>query len=85
MHGESHLRKYTELTTASMKRKLEPGPGTSSMKQMNLEETKQVSQKSVNNAVLNFIVQGLQPSSLVEQPAFQSLVTDLQPKCTIMC
>uniref|UniRef100_A0A3B5PYQ3 HAT C-terminal dimerisation domain-containing protein n=1 Tax=Xiphophorus maculatus TaxID=8083 RepID=A0A3B5PYQ3_XIPMA len=42
------------------------------------------SHKSVNKAVLNFIVHGLQPFSLVEQPAFQSLIRDLQPNCSIM-
>lgn len=57
---------------------------SSNLKQMKLEETKQVSQKCVDHAVLNFIVQGLQPFSLVQQPAFQSLVQDLQPNCTVM-
>jgi len=67
-----------------LKRKSLPGASSTNLKQMKLEETKQVSQKSVDNAVLNFIVQGLQPFSVVELPAFQSLVTDLQPKGTVM-
>lgn len=40
-------------------------------------------QQCVNNAVLSFIVQGLQPFALVEQPSFQTLVQDLQPNCTV--
>ncbi|XP_047439674.1 uncharacterized protein LOC125007117 [Mugil cephalus] len=83
---ESHKWKYAELTKVSLKRKSKSLPGTSStnLKQVRLEETKQLSQKTVDNAVLSFIVQGQQPFSLVEVPAFRSLVTDLQPKYTVM-
>lgn len=54
------------------------------LKQMKLQEAKQLSQKCVDNAVFSFLVQGCQPFVLVEQPAFQSLVQDLQPNGTII-
>lgn len=53
------------------------------LKQMKLQEAKQLSQ-CVDNAVFSFLVQGCQPFVLVEQPAFQSLVQDLQPNGTII-
>ncbi len=42
-----------------------------------------MSQQYVDNAVLSFIVQGLQPFAPVGQPSFQTLVQDLQPNCTV--
>lgn len=45
-----------------------------------LEDTKHVSQKSVD---CNFIVQNLQPFSLIEQPSFESLMQELQPNCVV--
>lgn len=54
------------------------------LKQMKLQEAKQLSQKCVDNAVFSFLVQGCQPFVLVEQPAFQSFVQDLQPNGAII-
>ncbi|XP_051562654.1 uncharacterized protein LOC127446056 [Myxocyprinus asiaticus] len=81
-HG-CQLKKCSELTTAAC-RKYEAGTSSSNFKQMKLEETKKVSQISVDSAILRFIVQGLQPFSLVEQPSFQRIVLDLQSKCVVM-
>lgn len=58
------------------------------MKQRKIDEPGQsfsrVTQKFVDNRVLNFITQGLQPFSMVELPAFQELITDLHPQRTVM-
>lgn len=78
------MQKYTELTAGVYKRKREAGTTSSNLKQQKLEQTKQISQKTVDNAILNLIVQGLQPFALVEQPSFQSFVQSLQPNCSVM-
>ncbi|XP_042251696.1 uncharacterized protein LOC121885929 [Thunnus maccoyii] len=46
-HG-SQLKKYSELTTTVCKRKSEPGTSPSNLKQMKLEEIKQVSEGESN-------------------------------------
>ncbi|XP_056453203.1 uncharacterized protein LOC130387936 [Gadus chalcogrammus] len=65
-----------------------PGPSDGGTgfkgKQMKLLETKQVSQKTVDQAILRFIVQGPQPFSLVEKPSFQDLIVELQPRSAVM-
>ena len=43
-----------------------------------------MSQKTVDRAILHFIVQGLQPFSLVEKPSFQDLIVELQPSSAVM-
>ncbi|XP_048118088.1 uncharacterized protein LOC125306643 [Alosa alosa] len=77
------LAKYCELTSVASKRKTDPGT-TSNTKQLKLRETRQVSQKTVDNSILRFIVQGLQAFSLVEQQSFQTLVQDLQSNSVVM-
>ncbi len=66
-----------------MERPSEGGTGFK-VKQLKLLETKQVSQKTVDRAILRFIVQGLQSFSLVEKPSFQDLIVELQPSSAVM-
>ena len=51
---------------------------------MKLWETKRVSQQSVDEAIVNFVIQGLHPLSVVEQEGFKSLVHLLQPSVAVM-
>uniref|UniRef100_A0A8C1I096 Transposase n=1 Tax=Cyprinus carpio carpio TaxID=630221 RepID=A0A8C1I096_CYPCA len=79
---ETHLEEYCQMTSTACKR---PSGGTGfKAKQLKLLETKQVSQKTVDRAILCFIVQGLQPFSLVEKPSFQDLIVELQPSSAVM-
>lgn len=77
------MEKYSKLTSTACKRPSDGGTGFKG-KQMKLLETKQVSQKTVDQAILRFIVQGLQPFSLVEKPSFQDLIVELQPRSAVM-
>ncbi|XP_062325452.1 uncharacterized protein LOC134026580 [Osmerus eperlanus] len=80
---ETHLEEYCQLTSTACKRPSEGGTGFKA-KQLKLLETKQVSQKTVDRAILRFIIQGLQPFSLVEKPSFQDLIVELQPRSAVM-
>lgn len=78
----SHLERYNALT-APQKRKAEnPVPSTS--RQLKLGETKIVNQTKVDNVVINFVIQSLQPFTVLEQPAFNALVQELQPNSRVM-
>ncbi|KAI2645638.1 Zinc finger BED domain-containing protein 4 [Labeo rohita] len=78
----SHLERYSALT-APRKRKAEnPVPSTS--RQLKLGETKIVNQTKVDNVVINFVIQSLQPFTVLEQPAFNALVQELQPNSRVM-
>ncbi|XP_041852003.1 uncharacterized protein LOC121646934 isoform X2 [Melanotaenia boesemani] len=82
---KNHMEKYLKLT--SIKRKSsepEEGQGPAA-KQVKLWETKKVSQKSVDDAIISFVIQGLQPLSVVEQPGFKDLVQHLQPGVSVIC
>ncbi len=57
-------------------------PSTS--RQLTLGETKLVTQKNVDHAVLNFVTQSLQPFNVVEQPSFKAFLHDLQPNTSLM-
>ena len=59
------------------------GEGASTSKQQKLEDTK-ASQKSTDLAVLNFVVQGLQPFGVVEQPGFIALMQHILPNYRVM-
>lgn len=65
-----------------MKRKQASDEGSS--KQLKLWEVKRVSQTSVDEFIINFVVQGLHPLSVVEQEGFKALVNHLQPDVTVM-
>lgn len=43
-----------------------------------------MSQKSVDDAIINFVVQGLHPLSIVQQQGFKTLVHHLQPDVVVM-
>ncbi|KAL2093869.1 hypothetical protein ACEWY4_011181 [Coilia grayii] len=81
----THLQRYTELTSAAMKRKssteVSPAPLP---KQAKLWEARRVSQASVDKAILKFIVEGLHPPYIVKQPRFIELVQHLQPNTNVM-
>lgn len=57
--------------------------GGSSIKQRKLEDIK-ASQKTIDLAVVNFIVQGLHPFGVVEQTGFVDLIHCTQPDYTVM-
>ncbi|KAL0148838.1 hypothetical protein M9458_055847, partial [Cirrhinus mrigala] len=80
---ETHLEEYCQLTSTACKRPSEGGTGFKA-KQLKLLEAKQVSQKTVDRAILRFIVQGLQSFSLVETPSFQDLIVELQLSSAVM-
>ncbi|KAK6329216.1 hypothetical protein J4Q44_G00011940 [Coregonus suidteri] len=71
-----HLKKYDTL-----KRKHAPKT-PSTIKQSTL--LKIVSQKSIDKAVVKYVVQGLQPFDVVEQEPFREFVQDLQPNSKIL-
>ncbi|CAL8298425.1 unnamed protein product [Boreogadus saida] len=55
------MEKYSKLTSTACKRPSDGGTGFKG-KQMKLLETKQVSQKTVDQAILRFIVQAMTQS-----------------------
>ncbi|XP_076860592.1 uncharacterized protein LOC143513741 [Brachyhypopomus gauderio] len=78
-----HLNKYEELTSAKRKRKTAiPSP---SIKQPTLMGSwTSTPQRSIDKAVMKYVVQGLQPFNIVEQEAFHDFVLDLVPNSKIM-
>src|SRR4029434_5799710 len=74
----SHVDRY-DVLTAPCKRKAKNQDAPSTFRQLKLGETKIVSQRNVDHAVLNFVIQSLQLFSVVEQPSCQDLLQDLQP------
>uniref|UniRef100_A0A672IPK0 HAT C-terminal dimerisation domain-containing protein n=1 Tax=Salarias fasciatus TaxID=181472 RepID=A0A672IPK0_SALFA len=59
------------------------GPSTSKQQKLAVADTK-ASQKSTDVAVMKFVVQGLHPFGVVEQPGFISLMQHIQPNYTEM-
>lgn len=71
------------MTTA--KRKRASGPPTPSSKQTTLTQTVSMTpQKTVDKAIVNYVVHGLRPFSIVEQEPFRELVSDLVPNAKMM-
>jgi len=62
---------------------LPAGENASHSKQLKLENTK-ASQKSMDQAVINFVVQGLHPFGVVEQPGFINLIQHTMPDYTVV-
>ncbi|CAL9694236.1 unnamed protein product [Knipowitschia caucasica] len=79
----NHLERYKNFTAAPLKRKSSTSDEGSS-KQLKLWDVKRVSQKSVDEFILNFVIQGLHPGSIVEQQGFKAMINHLQPDVTIM-
>lgn len=79
------LKNYSKLTSASQKRKVETSH-TSNSKQLKVDSLppKHVSQATVDKAVLRYIVQGLQPYSVVELPSFKDLINGLRPSTSVI-
>lgn len=69
--------------TSSKKKGTLFADGGSSIKQRKLEDIK-ASQKTIDLAVVNFIVQGLHPFGVVEQTGFVDLIHCTQPDYTVM-
>lgn len=82
------LESYSKLTqshSSSQKRKLHETPPASTAKQLKLDmSSKRVSQVTINKAVIKYVIEGLQPFSVVNLQAFKDLIQDLQPNATIM-
>ena len=79
----SHVDRY-DVLTAPRKRKAKNQDAPSTFRQLKLGETNIVSQRNVDQAVLNFVIQSLQLFSVVEQPSCQDLLQDLQPNASLM-
>uniref|UniRef100_A0A8P4KQJ3 BED-type domain-containing protein n=1 Tax=Dicentrarchus labrax TaxID=13489 RepID=A0A8P4KQJ3_DICLA len=79
-----HLKKYEELTSRKRKRAPETLPNTSTIKQTTLVNTRTVSQRSIDKAILKYVVQGLQPFHVFEQQPFRDFVKELQPNAKII-
>jgi hypothetical protein len=89
---QSKFEKYNELTAEAKKRKAETGlldesENKRTKQQENIKSTimnaSVVSQSAVDKLNVNFIVQGILPLQLVEQPAFLQLVHGLHPTKTV--
>ncbi|KAL6475709.1 hypothetical protein MHYP_G00167490 [Metynnis hypsauchen] len=81
----TRLERYTQLTSASLKRKSSTeGSLAPPSKQTKLWETQRVSQASVDKVVLKFVVQGLHPPHIVQQQGFIDLVQHLRPNTNVM-
>ncbi len=76
-------RDTEKLTSVVQKRKSTPDAGPSP-KQPKLWEAKRVSQINVDKGIIDFVIQGLHPLSVVEQQGFIDLLLLLQPNLAVM-
>ncbi len=51
-------------------------------KQLKLWDTPRVTQKGVDERLVDFVVNGVHPLSVVEEPGFQRLIKYLQPNAS---
>ncbi|KAM9707891.1 E3 SUMO-protein ligase ZBED1-like isoform 2-T2 [Menidia menidia] len=81
---DCHLKKYEDLTSLKRKRKTAtPTLSSSSIKQPTLDSWT-APHRWVDKAIVNYVVRGLQPFSIVEQEHFRDFVFDLVPNAKIM-
>lgn len=78
------MERYKELTLKRRSSTGAPSSPAPPSKQMRLWETPRVSQTSVDDAILKFVVHGLHPPHLVQQQSFIDLVHHLQPNANVM-
>ncbi len=79
----NHMERYRKLSSVVQKRKSTPDAGPSP-KQPKLWEAKRVSQINVDKGIIDFVIQGLHPLSVVEQQGFIDLLLLLQPNLAVM-
>lgn len=58
--------------------------GTSTLKKITLLDTRSISQRAVDRAIVKYVVNNLQPLSTVENEAFRELLTDLLPAAKVI-
>lgn len=80
---DCHLSRYEELTSAKRKKKtVIPSPSIKQATLMGSWTT--MPQRSIDKAIMKYVVRGLQPFNIVEQVAFRDFVLDLVPNSKIM-
>lgn len=80
--SNSYKRKSEDDSTSSQSC-AEKKPKLSQTHVISIREPK-ASQELVDKLIVNFVVDSMQPFSVVEQPAFINLVTGLQPGRQVM-
>ncbi|KAL1276427.1 hypothetical protein QQF64_036050 [Cirrhinus molitorella] len=85
----SKLNQYHDIITAACHHRKVTASKLSASKQaklpdMMLAASKCVPQTTVDTLVINFICESLQPFGVVEQPAFEELITTLQPQAKVI-
>ncbi|KAL7388566.1 hypothetical protein ABVT39_016262 [Epinephelus coioides] len=80
---ERHLERYTKLAIQKRKQDEDPNDQAASS-QLKLWDTPRVAQKGVDERLVDFVVNGLHPLSVVEEPGFQRLIKYLQPNASVM-
>ena len=94
MHPDK-IADYDALTAAARKRKVHRNESNDSgsvkkLKQQQLETTvsfsnaNYITQSKVDRLIVNFVIQGILPMRIVEQPEFVQLITGLQPNRCVM-
>ncbi|XP_040072382.3 uncharacterized protein LOC115316210 [Ixodes scapularis] len=79
-----HPGNLADFGNSSRKRKLSEAASTSTPKQLTLNfASGRVPQKQLDSLIVNFVVDSLQPFSVVEAPSFVKLVDTLAPENTV--
>ncbi|XP_040070473.1 uncharacterized protein LOC120843251 [Ixodes scapularis] len=79
-----HPGNLADFGNSSRKRKLSGAASTSTPKQLTLNfASGRVPQKQLDSLIVNFVVDSLQPFSVVEAPSFVKLVDTLAPENTV--
>ena len=81
--NRNSYKRQTDDDSTSSQSCAEKKPKMSQTQVIGIREPK-ASQELVDKLIVNFVVDSMQPFSVVEQPAFISLVTELQPGRQVM-
>lgn len=79
-----HLESYSKLIQSQQLTEEKASRNTSCQYYQAAQAGKRVSQVTINKAVIKYVIEGLQPFSVVNLQAFKDLIQDLQPNATIM-